>query len=90
MGRVCQERGQAIEARQRVYRLLEQYPFQASCITCGTSPLTFHESTLTVGCPECNTICFVSVPNGTLYVGRKRTLSLEEEEDGAWAGRENR
>ena len=86
--RVSEE--QAAEARQRVNRLLEEYPSQASCPTCGTSPLTFHESTLTVGCPECNTICFVSLPRGTQYVGRKRTLSPEEEEEAAWASRENR
>ena len=39
---------------------------------------------------ECNTICFVSLPRGTQYVGRKRTLSPEEEEEAAWASRENR
>ena len=86
--RVSEE--QAAEARQRVERLLEEYPAQASCPTCGTSPLAFHESTLTVGCPECNTICFVSIPNGTQYVGRKRTLSPQEEEEAAWASRDNR
>lgn len=69
-------------------RLLERYPSRASCSTYVTSPLAFHVSTLTVGCPECNTICFVSLPSGTQYVGRKRTLSPEEEEETAWKARE--
>ena len=86
--RVSQE--QAAEARRRVNGLLEEYPSQASCPTCGTSPLAFHEPTLTVRCPECNTICFVSLPRGTQYVGRKRSLSPKEEEEATWAGRENR
>lgn len=86
--RVSEE--QAEEARQRVTRILEEHPAQASCPTCGTSPLAFHKSTLTVGCPECNTICFVSMPSGTQYVGKKRLLSPEEEMEATWAGRENR
>ena len=84
--RVSEE--QAAEARQRVNRLLEEYPSQASCPTCGTSPLAFHESTLTVGCFECNTICFVSLPQGTMYVGKRRALTAEEEMEAAWKARE--
>ena len=84
--RVSEE--QAAEARQRVNGLLEEYPSQASCPTCGTSPLAFHEPTLTVRCPECNTICFVSMPQGTMYVGMRRALTAEEEVEAAWKARE--
>jgi hypothetical protein len=86
--RVSEE--QAAEARRRVNRLLEKYPSQASCPTCGTSPLAFHEPTLTVGCPECNAICFVSMPSGTQYVGKKRILSPEEEMEAAWRTRDGK
>lgn len=79
---------QAGEAKERVSRILEEHPSQASCPTCGTSPLGFHEPTLTVGCPECNTICFVSMPHGTQYVARKRDLSADDEMEAAWQTRE--
>lgn len=81
---------QAVEAKQRLTRFLKQYPSQASCPTCGTSPLAFHEPTLTVGCPECNSICYVSMPRGTMYVGKKRVLSPEEEMEAAWETREDK
>jgi hypothetical protein len=81
---------QAAEARERVTRILEEYPSQASCPTCGTSPLAFHEPTLTLRCPECNTICFISFPRGTQYVGKQRLLTPEEEMEAAWASRQSR
>lgn len=84
--RVSEE--QAAEAKQRIAHILEEYPSQASCPTCGTSPLSFHEPTLTARCPECNTICFVSMPHGTQYVAKRRDLSPEEEMDAAWETRD--
>ena len=84
--RVSEE--QAAEAKQRLTCILEEHPSQASCPTCGTSPLAFHETTLTVGCPECNTICFISMLRGAQYVAKKRVLSPEEEMDAAWQTRE--
>lgn len=79
----------AAAARERLTCVPEQYPSHASCPTCGTSPLSVDEPTLTLRCPECGMICFVSMPKGTQYVGTKQSLTPEEEMDAVWEKRTN-
>jgi ribosomal protein S27E len=76
---------QAAAARERLAPFLER-----SCPSCGTSPLVFVDPTLTLRCPQCATICFVSFPQGMMNVGRKRTFTPGEEMEATWGSRENR
>ena len=76
---------QAAAARERLE------PFLGSrCPTCGTSPLTFDEATLTLRCAACAAICYVSLPQGMISVGARRALTAEDEMNAAWASREDR
>jgi hypothetical protein len=76
------------DARAAIESLVEL--INAACSTCGTTPLAINETTLTIGCPQCGEPRYVSLPRGFLQVGRKRTLTPEEEMKAAWASRENR
>lgn len=80
----------AAAARERLSHVLEQYPSQGSCLTCGMSPFAIDEPTLTLRCPECGTIRFVSMPHGTMNVGKRRLLTPEEEMEAAWGARDNK
>jgi ribosomal protein S27E len=76
------------EALAAVERLAEHV--NEACSTCGTTPVAIDEATLTLGCPQCGELRYVSLPRGILRVGGKRALTSEEEMEAAWASREDR
>lgn len=76
------------EALAAVERLAEHV--NEACSTCGTTPVAIDEATLTLGCPQCGELRYVSLPRGILRVGGKRALTSEEEMEAAWQARENK